>query len=243
MTPVATRKRTATPSRPAASRSAPRPGPKPVRARTPAVRRPGPAKPSSAGAPAAIYFESAEAWRRWLDRHHATVAAVWVGYHKRATQTPSMTWPESVDEALCYGWIDGVRKRIDDHRYVIRFTPRRPRSIWSSINIRRVEALIRDGRMLPPGRAAFEAREAARSGIYSFEQKPQALSAEYEARLRASRKAWAFFESQPPWYRRTSSFWVMSAKREETRLRRLETLIRDSAAGRRIGLLALSERK
>ena len=150
-----------------------------------------------------------------------------------------MTWAQSVDEALCFGWIDGRRKRIDDERYTIRFTPRRPGSIWSAVNIGRVAALTAEGRMRPPGRTAFEARREDRSGIYSYEQRDEAVfPAEIEKRFRARKKAWAWFESQPRGYRQNTIRWVMTAKREETRERRLRTLIEDSAAGRRIAQLA-----
>jgi uncharacterized protein YdeI (YjbR/CyaY-like superfamily) len=149
-----------------------------------------------------------------------------------------MTWPESVDEALCFGWIDGVRKRIDAERYTIRFTPRRPGSIWSAVNVGRVAALTEEGRMRPAGLAAFAARREDRSGIYSYEQREQAvLPAAYEKRLRAERRAWKWFEAQPKGYRRDAIRWVMTAKREETRERRLATLIEASAAGRRIAPL------
>jgi uncharacterized protein YdeI (YjbR/CyaY-like superfamily) len=185
----------------------------------------------------ATYFASPEAFRRWLERHHASATELWVGFHKRATGRPSMTWPESVDEALCFGWIDGIRKRVDDDRYVIRFTPRRSRSIWSLVNLRRVKALIEAGRMCPAGLAAYEARDPKRSGLYSFERAAAQFSPSQEKRLRANARAWAFFESRPPWYRRVATHWVTSAKQEATRERRLEALIRDSAAGLQVGPL------
>ena len=185
------------------------------------------------------FFAAPEAWRAWLEAHHADAGEVWVGYHKRATGRPSLTWAQSVDEALCFGWIDGIRKRIDDDRYVIRFTPRKPRSVWSKVNIGRVEELSRLGLMRPAGMAAFAARDEARSGIYSFEQgEPPRLSAEQEAAFRADPAAWAWWEAAAPSYRRAATWWVVSAKREETRARRLATLIADSAAGRRIGPLS-----
>jgi uncharacterized protein YdeI (YjbR/CyaY-like superfamily) len=179
------------------------------------------------------FFARPEAWRRWLAANHQRRAELWVGFHKRATGRPSLTWPQAVDQALCFGWIDGVRKSIDETSYKIRFTPRRPGSIWSLINIRRVEELTRLGLMQPGGRAAFDRRK--RSGVYSYEQPlPAELPPDYQARLRGDHKAWAYFQERPPWYRRTAIAWVVSAKREETRLRRLEALIRDSAAGRTI---------
>ncbi len=145
-----------------------------------------------------------------------------------------MTWAQSVDEALCYGWIDGVRRRHDDDSYTIRFTPRRARSVWSSVNIKRVGELTAEGRMQPAGLAAFEKRKEASSEIYAYEQKEVALAPDYEQRFRENQAAWAFFEAQAAWYRKTALWWVMSAKREETRLKRLETLIADSEQGRRI---------
>ena len=181
------------------------------------------------------YFATPEEWRAWLAQHHATAPDLWVGFYKRGTGRPSLTWPESVDQALCFGWIDGVRRRIDDERYAIRFTPRRKGSTWSSINLKRVEELVRLGLMHQAGRNAHASRSAAKSGIYSYEQRKSVnLPAAMEARFKRNRKAWAFFQAQPPWYRRTSVWWVVSAKKEETRERRLATLIADSAARRTI---------
>ncbi len=186
----------------------------------------------------AVYFESPAAFRRWLETNHDSATELTVGFHKRHTGRPSLTWPESVDEALCFGWIDGVRHSVDEDRYTIRFTPRKPSSNWSVVNIRRVEALVRDMRMRPAGLRAFEAKRADRSGVYSFEQRDQAkLSPVEERQFRANRAAWRFFEAQPPGYRRVTTFWVVSAKREETRARRLERLIRESAEGQRVGIL------
>jgi uncharacterized protein YdeI (YjbR/CyaY-like superfamily) len=183
------------------------------------------------------YFATPEDFRRWLAKHHASADELWVGYWKKATSVASVTWPETVDEALCFGWIDGLRKSVDVERYKIRFTPRRAGSHWSAVNLRRVAALIEGGRMRPPGMAAFEAREPKKSGQYSFERKNAAFTAAQRRRFREEPDAWAFFKSQPPGYRKTATWWVISAKREQTRARRLETLIGDSAAGRRIGLL------
>jgi uncharacterized protein YdeI (YjbR/CyaY-like superfamily) len=191
-----------------------------------------PPKPSGRGP---IYFGDAAAFRTWLAAHHAKHDELLVGFHKRGTGRPSMTWPESVDEALCFGWIDGVRRRVDADRYTIRFTPRRPRSIWSAINIAKVTALIAAGKMRPAGLRAFEARDEARSRVYSFEREQAAtLEAADERRFQANRAAWKFFSAQPPWYRRSAYHWVISAKRAETRASRLATLIADSAAGRAI---------
>ena len=185
------------------------------------------------------FFATPADFRAWLEKHHDTATELLVGFYKKGSGKPSITWPESVDEALCVGWIDGIRRRIDDESYSIRFTPRRVRSIWSNVNTKRVAELTRQGRMHASGVAAFKARDAKRSGIYSFEQreKNQTLGAAYVAKLRANKKAWAFFQAQPPGYQRLASLFVMSAKKEDTRLRRLATLIADSAAGRRIGLL------
>jgi uncharacterized protein YdeI (YjbR/CyaY-like superfamily) len=184
----------------------------------------------------ATFFPTPADFRAWLEQHHDTAGELLVGFYKKGSGRPSITWPESVDEALCFGWIDGVRRTIDDESYSIRFTPRRPRSIWSLVNVKRAEELTKLGRMHPAGLRAFEARDAKRSGIYSFEQRKegQKLGPEYQAKLEANKKAWAFFQSQPPYYQRTTSWWVMSAKKEETRLKRLATLIEDSANGRRI---------
>jgi uncharacterized protein YdeI (YjbR/CyaY-like superfamily) len=181
------------------------------------------------------FFATPDKWRRWLEKNHARATEVWVGFHRKGSGTASITWPEAVDEALCFGWIDGLRKSIDETRYTNRFTPRKKGSNWSHVNIARVAALTKEGRMQPPGIAAFEARVAGKSGVYSFEQRQTAtLGDDFERQFRANAKAWAFFESQAPSYRRTATFWVMSAKQEATRERRLASLIADSAAGRRV---------
>jgi uncharacterized protein YdeI (YjbR/CyaY-like superfamily) len=180
------------------------------------------------------FFKSPPDFRKWLEKHHATTPELWVGYYKKDSGKPSITWPESVDEALCFGWIDGIRKRVDDASYTIRFTPRRPRSIWSAVNINRAQELIRQGRMQPAGQKAFEARTENRSGIYAYEQRQPELVEPYGKKLRQNRAAWKFFEAQPASYRKTASWWVLSAKKEETRLKRLEKLIEDSALGRTI---------
>jgi uncharacterized protein YdeI (YjbR/CyaY-like superfamily) len=181
------------------------------------------------------FFAGPDEWRAWLARHHASAAELWVGFHKRGTGRPSLTWPESVDHALCYGWIDGVRRSLGAESYVIRFTPRRPGSTWSRVNLRRVEQLEALGLMQPAGRAAHAARKEGKSGIYSYEQRAAArLTPDQERAFKRNRKAWAYFQAEAPWYRRTATHWVASAKREETRARRLATLIEDSAAGRRL---------
>jgi uncharacterized protein YdeI (YjbR/CyaY-like superfamily) len=179
----------------------------------------------------ARFFASPGEWRAWLEEHHDSADEVVVGYWRRGTGRPSLTWAQSVDEALCFGWIDGVRRRIDDERYCIRFTARRPRSRWSRVNVERVAELEAEGRMRPAGRAAFAAR--TEEGTYSYEQQREArLDPDRAARLRADAAAWAHFSAQPPWYRRAAVHWVMSAKREETRDRRLAQLVACSAAGR-----------
>jgi uncharacterized protein YdeI (YjbR/CyaY-like superfamily) len=180
------------------------------------------------------FFASPAEWRRWLQENHARTPELLVGFYKVGSGRPSITWPQSVDHALCFGWIDGVRRSIDETRYVIRFTPRRPGSVWSAVNIRRVEELIGAGLMHPAGLERLKARKESKSRIYSYEQqrKDATLSPKYAAMLKANPKAWEFFQSRPAWYRRTTSWWVMSAKKEETRQRRLRALIADSAAGR-----------
>jgi uncharacterized protein YdeI (YjbR/CyaY-like superfamily) len=182
-----------------------------------------------------VFFATPAAFRAWLARQHRTASELWVGFYKRSSGRPSITWPESVDEALCYGWIDGIRKTIDETAYMIRFTPRRPESTWSAVNVRRVKDLTRLGRMAPAGLRAFERRSPAKTGTYTYEQRHQIqLDAAYEEQLRANAKAWAFFQAQPPWYRRMAVYWVMSAKKEETRMERLAALIDDSARGRTV---------
>ncbi len=159
-----------------------------------------------------------------------------MGFYKKDYRKPSITWPESVDAALSYGWIDGLRKSIDDISYKIRFTPRKSTSNWSAINIKRVEELTKLGLMRPAGLKAFQKRKEEKSAIYSYEQKKSIqLSAEYEKRFRADKKAWEFFQKQAPWYRRTCVYWIMTAKQEETRARRLATLMEDSRKGQIIG--------
>lgn len=181
-----------------------------------------------------IFFANAAEFRAWMEGHHDRATELSVGYHKKGTGRPSMTWPESVDVALCFGWIDGVRHRIDDERYRIRFTPRKKTSTWSAVNIKRVPELIADGSMAPAGIAAFEARRESRSGIYSYEQRPEALPPALEKLVRANRSAWRYLEAQPASYRRAVIWWVVSAKQEATRQRRVATLVEHCAAGKPI---------
>jgi uncharacterized protein YdeI (YjbR/CyaY-like superfamily) len=183
----------------------------------------------------ATFFAAPEHFRAWLEAHHADATELLVGFYKKASGKPSITWQESVDEALCFGWIDGVRRGIDEERYSIRFTPRQRRSTWSAVNIKRAGELIAAGRMRPAGRAAFAARTDDRSAIYSHEQRNAAkLEPEQEARFRANEAAWDWFQARAPSYRRQALHWVVSAKRPETRERRLAALIEDSATGRAV---------
>lgn len=191
--------------------------------------------------PKPLYFPTPTKWRRWLQQNHESRDELWVGFFKKASGKPSITWPESVDEALCFGWIDGIRKRVDDTAYKIRFTPRRRTSVWSAINIERFGVLSNDGRVHSSGKAAFERRESGKSKVYSYEQRQHAtLPSAYLQQFKQNRAAWTFYQNQPPWYRRTAAFWVISAKREATQQRRLKTLIEDSAAGRTIKPLTRS---
>ena len=176
------------------------------------------------------FFETPAEWRAWLEANHATANEVEVGFRRRSTGLPSMTWSEAVDEALCFGWIDGVRHSIDETSYRNRFTPRKPNSTWSKVNIAKVQALEAAGKMTPAGRAAFERRTQANSGIYSFEgDRPDELPEPYAAVLAADERARADFASRPRWYRRAAVHWVISAKREATRERRLAELVECSA--------------
>jgi uncharacterized protein YdeI (YjbR/CyaY-like superfamily) len=184
-----------------------------------------------------VHFATADEFGAWLAENHDRVDVLWVGFWKMATGRPSITWPGSVEQALCWGWIDGLRRSIDDERYAIRFTPRRADSTWSAKNLETYAELEAGGRIQPPGRAAFERRDPEKTDEYSFEQQNAELSDEFRRRFQADESAWSFFQSQPPGYRKTATWWVMSAKREATRQRRLATLIEDSAAGLRIGPL------
>ena len=183
------------------------------------------------------FFATPAKFRAWLDKNHARRTELLVGFYKVGSGKPSMTWSESVDEALCYGWIDGVRRSLGPDAYTIRFTPRRPGSLWSAINVAKVAELSRLGKMQPNGERAFAARTPESTGVYSFERGTAALTPSQEKRLRLNKKAAAFFDGQPPGYRRIAIHWVTSAKREDTRERRFAQLIADSAAGRRIALV------
>ena len=181
------------------------------------------------------FFASPNDFRAWLEEHHATETELLVGFHKKGSGKPSMTWPESVDQALCFGWIDGVRRRIDDERYAIRFTPRKPGSTWSAVNVKRARELLEEGLMRPAGLAAFERRADDRTAIYAYEQRKHAqLEPAMQECFEADEQAWTWFQAQPPHYRRAATHWVVSAKKPETRERRLMQLIADSRAGRTI---------
>jgi uncharacterized protein YdeI (YjbR/CyaY-like superfamily) len=180
------------------------------------------------------FFKTPAAFRKWLAAHHAAESELWVGFYKKGSGKSSITWPESVDEALCFGWIDGLRKSIDEESYMIRFTPRKSTSVWSAVNMKNVAKLIKENRMQPAGLKAFAARKENRSGIYSYEQRSPELVEPYLGRLKRNKAAWKFFQAQPPSYRKVMNWWVVSAKQEETRGKRLERLIEESARGRRM---------
>lgn len=181
-----------------------------------------------------VHFPSAAAFRAWLRRHHRTETAIVLRLAKRHAADTGIGYAEALDEALCVGWIDGIRRALDADSFTVRFTPRKPRSIWSKVNVGHMERLMAANRVTAAGMAAFEARTAGRTGVYAFEQRAPELAAAYRRAFQRRRAAWAHFQGEAPWYRRTSSHWVMSAKREATRLRRLDTLIACSEAGTRI---------
>jgi uncharacterized protein YdeI (YjbR/CyaY-like superfamily) len=180
------------------------------------------------------YFTSALEFRSWLESNHATAREIWVGFYKKQSGLAGITYAEALDEALCFGWIDGIRKRVDEVSYTNRFTPRRPRSIWSLVNTRRVEELRQLGRMAKAGLKAFALRDAKRTGIYTFER-TATFDAAAENRFKSDKRAWKFFQAQPAGYRRLATAWAMSAKRPETRARRLEQLMAASTKHLRVG--------
>ncbi|HET9084603.1 MAG TPA: YdeI/OmpD-associated family protein [Candidatus Limnocylindrales bacterium] len=182
-----------------------------------------------------VFFTTTAELREWFEANHQTADELWLGYHKKRTGRPTITWSDAVDEALCVGWIDSVRYSLDDDRSAQRFTPRRPRSVWSAINVRKVGELTAQGRMRPAGLAAFEARDPDRTAIYSHEQDEVALADDETALIRADDAAWGDWERRPPSYRRTVTHWIVSAKKPETRAGRLEALIEASAAGEPVG--------
>ncbi len=180
------------------------------------------------------FFPTQTDFRQWLEANHERETELLVGFYKVGSGKPSMNWSESVDQALCFGWIDGIRRSVDAESYSIRFTPRKPKSVWSAVNIKKIEELTKQGLMKPAGIAAFAKREESRSGIYAYENKPEKLPDEFEKQFRANEKAWNFFEKQPNGYRKTMFYWVMSAKQEATRLSRLQRLIDESGNERRM---------
>lgn len=188
-----------------------------------------------------VYFTSPTEFRRWLSKHSDTQSEVWIGLYKVSSGKKGITYKQALDEALCFGWIDGVRKSVDAESYMQRFSPRTAKSYWSAVNTKRVGELTKLGRMHASGLAAFDRRDRSATARYSFERETAALEPSAAKQFRANKTAWQYFESEAPWYRRVAVHWVTSAKKPETRQRRLETLIRDSAAGRRIG--ALPQRK
>ena len=180
------------------------------------------------------FFKTPAAVRKWLAANHKKSKELWVGFYKKETGKPSITWPESVDEALCFGWIDGIRKKFDEESYMIRFTRRKPESIWSALNIGNVERLKKEKRMTDAGAKAYALRKEFRSGIYSYEQRPAELVEPYASQFKKNKAAWKFFQAQPPYYRKMMTWFVISAKTEETRLKRLARLIEASAKGERL---------
>ena len=194
--------------------------------------------------PKPTFFPTPSDFRAWFEVHHHKFQELFVGFHKKGSGKPSITWPESVQVALCFGWIDGVRKSIDETSYTIRFTPRKPTSTWSSINIKFVRELTKKGLMHPYGLKAFAARSAKKSGIYSYEQrKSPRFTREQERQFRANRAAWEFFRYQAPWYQRLTTYWVVSAKKEETKLKRLSVLIDHSRNRRTLPRLIPAKKK
>ncbi|HEX6542903.1 MAG TPA: YdeI/OmpD-associated family protein [Ktedonobacterales bacterium] len=181
-----------------------------------------------------IFFRSPEEFRAWLQEHHATERELLLGFYKKRSGVTGFTQAQAVDEALCFGWIDGHVKSLDEHRYTARFTPRKPHSIWSAVNLRRAEQLIADGKMQPAGLQTFTGRDPRQAGRYSFENRPQSLDEVDEAQFRANASAWEFFQVQAPSYQRTAIWWIVSAKTETTRRKRLTTLIQDSAERRKL---------
>jgi len=186
----------------------------------------------------ADYFESGEDFRGWLERHHDKEAELWVGFYKVSSGKSGLTYKQSVDQALCFGWIDGLRQSIDAERYRIRFTPRKPKSIWSKVNLKRFDELREQQTVASPGQKAFESRDPAMANKYSFENEEQEFDGAMEARFRANHSAWKFFTGEAKSYQKVAKWWVVSAKREETRTRRLEALIEVSEAGKRLDHLS-----
>jgi len=189
------------------------------------------------------YFKSTSAFHRWLEVNHARARELWVGFFRKDSGRGGLSYAEALDEALCFGWIDGLKRRVDELSYTHRFTPRKPKSNWSRINIQHVERLSKAGRLMPAGRKAYAARTPERSGVYSFENAPRKLAAGDQRRFQADKLAWKFFQRQPKGYQRTAIWWVVSAKLPATRARRLGRLIADSRTGRRLGLVSGSNKR
>ena len=183
---------------------------------------------------AITFFKTSTEFRKWLKQNHAKATELLVGFYKKHSGKAGITYPQALDEALCFGWIDGVRKSVDESSYTIRFTPRKPGSNWSGVNIKRVGELTQLGRMQPAGLKIFAERDHKKSGVYSYETRPQQLEGHYAEIFQANKPAWDFFQTQAPSYRRTGTWWIISAKQEETRLRRLAKLIEISAQGRKL---------
>jgi len=175
-----------------------------------------------------LYFKKQAELRTWFVNNWDKLDEVWIGYYKKATKKESVTWDESVQEAICFGWIDGIRKSIDGESYKIRFTPRKKNSIWSLKNIKTAEELIQNNLIQASGLASYKLRKEAKSGIYAFEQEKVSFSKEFETIFKANQASWTFFENQAPYYKKIVTHWVMSAKQEKTRIRRLNTLMEDS---------------
>ena len=190
-----------------------------------------------------IYFASSDEFRNWLKDNHDSATEIWVGFYKKKTKKVGISYKESVDEGLCFGWIDGIRKSVDDERWKIRYTPRTSTSIWSKVNLKRIKELIEMGRVEPSGMKAYEQRDEKLTNQYSFEQNNAELSPEYEAQFQANEKAWQYFQDQRPSYQKQTIWWVISAKKEETRQRRLATLIADSENGEWIKSMRWSRKK
>jgi len=180
------------------------------------------------------FFKTPDDFRAWLNKHHADTPELWVGFYKKASGKGGISYQDGVDAALCYGWIDGIKKRVDAHSYTHRFSPRRKRSIWSLVNTRRMAQLIKEKLVAEPGLRAFNERDDKRSGVYSFEQRQQPLAPAYEKLFKANQAAWTFFRAQPPGYQKLATFFIMSAKKEETQRTRLQTIIDKSASGTRL---------
>ena len=188
------------------------------------------------------FFSTPEKFREWLERNHDSASELLLGFHKKSSAKKSITYPEALDEALCYGWIDGVRKNLDETSYTIRFTPRKARSIWSLVNVRHVERLTKAGHMRPPGIEAYARRDPKLTGIYAFENRPRELSPEFEKAFRKNKTAWSFFEKQPAGYKRLVIFRVMEAKKAETQLKRFKELVEVSEKGLRLGILQIKKK-